>query len=262
MSTNTPALLVSTDFDGTLTDEGAEGPLAPEFFDWLEQARRSRRVVWAINTGRNWASLEDELRHRSPRCWPDWVVLVEREVHRVSEGRTVAHEDWNRKCAAIHADLFERADHALEQLRRELARFPDLAIIRDIGSPLGLIAADEAQAEEVQRELAPLIESFPDIHTVRNSVYFRFAHVDYQKGSCLGLILSEEGITPEQCFACGDHLNDLPMLDLKYACHLACPANAVAVVRDRVLEQGGYIASQRAAQGTAEALCHYFPTES
>jgi hypothetical protein len=123
----------------------------------------------------------------------------------------------------IHADLFERARPAFEKTRRELSAFRDLAIVNDIGSPLGLIASNDEQADEVERAIAPLLDEFPDMHVVRNSIYFRFAHVDYHKGSCLGMIASEERIAPEQCFAAGDHHNDVPMLDRKYAHAIACP---------------------------------------
>lgn len=247
-------LLLSTDFDGTLLDHGLPPPLCPEFFDWLETERARRRVVWVINTGRDWDSLRQELRLREARCLPNWVVLIEREVHRLDAGAPVAHTAWNRRCMEIHADLFTRADSMLEAVRRDLGRFEGLQIIRDVGSPLGLIATDEDQAREVDAALQPLYEAFPDLHAVRNSIYFRFAHVDYHKGSCLALIQAEEGIGPEHTIAAGDNLNDLPMLDRRYAHHLVCPANSLPEVKAQVTRQGGRVAAAVAGQGVTEAL--------
>lgn len=250
-----PPLLLSTDFDGTILDHDLPPPMAPEFFDWLKHQRSRRTVIWIINTGRDWESLRHELERRQARCLPDWVVLIEREVHRLTpQGTLQPHQEWNQRCFEIHADLFTRADAMIQSLRQELDRFPGLQFVRDSGSPLGLIAADEQQADEVQQALQPLHQAFPDLHTVRNTVYFRFAHVDYHKGSCLGLIQAETGIGPEHTIAAGDNLNDLAMLQRRWARHLICPANAHPAVLDQVRQQGGHIASRPAGAGVAEAL--------
>ncbi|NJK90592.1 MAG: HAD family phosphatase [Blastochloris sp.] len=253
-----PALLLSTDFDGTLLDHSLPPPLAPEFFDWLENERRRRRVVWIINTGRDWESLHDELIQRQARIWPDWVVLVEREIHRIINQRQEPLPCWNRRCQETHDDLFHRAAPQLQQTRRDLAHFPDLQLITDIGSPLGLIAASPEQADEVQTALEPLLRAFPEMHSVRNSVYFRFAHIDFQKGSCLARIAQEEGIPPENCFAAGDHLNDLPMLDPRHAHQLCCPSNAVPAVQAQVRLHQGHVSRQSTHLGVVEALEQFF----
>lgn len=249
-----PPLLLSTDFDGTILDHASTGPMAPGFFAWIEKERRRRRVVWAINTGRDWESLRMELERRQAPFLPDWVILIEREVHRVEQGALVGHAAWNSRCLDVHAELFQRADGMLEQMRRDLARFEGLQIIRDVGSPLGLIAATEAQAGEVHQALEPLYQAFPDLHAVRNSVYFRFAHVDYHKGSCLALVQGEEGIPVEGTIAAGDNLNDLPMLQRCYAHHLICPSNSIPEVKTQVLAEGGYVASLPFDKGIVEGL--------
>jgi hydroxymethylpyrimidine pyrophosphatase-like HAD family hydrolase len=251
-------ILISTDFDGTIFDHESPSPFASSFMDWIRCARKKRRIVWVINTGRDWESLLPELNRCPHPLWPDWVALIEREIHRVHNGDPHPHHSWNNTCTEIHADLFERARPAFEKTRRELSAFRDLAIVNDIGSPLGLIASNDEQADEVERAIAPLLDEFPDMHVVRNSIYFRFAHVDYHKGSCLGMIASEERIAPEQCFAAGDHHNDVPMLDRKYAHAIACPSNSDPRVIDCVTRQKGFVAKQPAGEGVAEALIHFF----
>lgn len=251
-------LLLSTDFDGTLLDHDLPGPMCPEFFDWLEKERERRHVIWAINTGRHWQSLEVEMETRGARFWPDWVILIEREIHRLNKGQPIALESWNRRCKETHADLFSRADTALAETRERLSSFQNLEIVQDVGSPLGLIAKDNAQANDVEVAIAPLLDSFPEMHVVRNDIYFRFAHVDFHKGSCLGMVLTEEKISVENCFAAGDNANDLPMLDRKYAGYLACPSNSLKEVKEKVRSQGGYVASQPAGKGITEALEHFF----
>jgi hydroxymethylpyrimidine pyrophosphatase-like HAD family hydrolase len=247
-------LLLSTDFDGTILDHDLPPPMAPEFFDWIEDQRRRRTLVWVINTGRDWESLRNELEIRQARFLPDWVILIEREVHRIEKGSLRSHEPWNQRCLDVHADLFTRADALMETMRRDLAHFPGLQIIRDVGSPLGLIAASEAQAAEVHTALQPLYDAFPDLHAVRNTVYFRFAHVDYHKGSCLALVQAETGIGPEHTIAAGDNLNDLPMLQRRYARHLLCPSNALPEVCAQVREEGGWVAARPAGAGIYDGL--------
>jgi len=251
-------LLISTDFDGTIFNHDSSTPLSDAFLDWIAGARRKRRIVWVINTGRDWESLERELTHHDPPVWPDWVALVEREIHRVDNRRTTPLHEWNRTCTEIHTDLFARARPEFERARESLQSFKDLKMVDDIGSPLGLVAADDQQADEVESAITPLLSKFPEMHAVRNSVYFRFAHIDYHKGSCLGMIAGEEAIPPEHCFAAGDHHNDLAMLERKYAHAIACPSNSDQRVLDWVSQQNGYIASQPAGDGVAEALEHFF----
>lgn len=251
-------LLISTDFDGTIFNHDSPPPFSPAFMSWIGRAREKRRLVWVINTGRHWQGLlPDLLKHQTP-LWPDWVALIEREIHRVRDRQAHPHDAWNTTCTEIHADLFERARPAFDQTRQKLASLKNLAIVDDIGSPLGFIAADEEQADQVETAIAPLLHAFPDMHAVRNSIYFRFAHIDYHKGSCLGMIASEENIPPEHCFAAGDHHNDLAMLDRKYAHAIACPSNSDPRVIDQVRQQGGYVATHPAGEGVAEALNHFY----
>lgn len=252
-------ILISTDFDGTLLDHSQTGPLAPEFFDWLEETRKLRRVVWIINTGRDWDSLDFELTKRQARTMPDWVVLVEREIHQLQAGTKTALSCWNDQCQLTHADLFQRAELSLNKLREELAAFTNLKIIVDVGSPLGLIAESEAQAIEIEAALQPLLQAFPDMHSVRNSVYFRFAHIDYHKGSCLERIAKQEGVLPENCFAAGDHLNDLSMLKREFAHYLTCPANSVPEVKAQVRLNGGHVSTLSTHYGIVEGLKLHFP---
>jgi len=94
---------------------------------------------------------------------------------------------------------------------------------------------------------------------VRNSIYFRFSHKFYHKGACLEAISSGLAILPPQIFVAGDHLNDLPMMDHRYARHIGCPSNSVDEVKKKVRAEGGYVASAKVAEGTVEALDRLCP---
>jgi hydroxymethylpyrimidine pyrophosphatase-like HAD family hydrolase len=103
-----------------------------------------------------------------------------------------------------------------------------------------------------------IIREHPEISTVRNGPYFRFAHVDYHKGSCLAEIQKLLDLTPSSTFIAGDNLNDLPMLQRKFGHYIACPSNSVPEVLAQVKSDGGYIANLEAGAGIAEALRFFF----
>jgi hydroxymethylpyrimidine pyrophosphatase-like HAD family hydrolase len=94
---------------------------------------------------------------------------------------------------------------------------------------------------------------------VRNSIYFRFSHQFYHKGACLDAISQNLGVQPAQVLVAGDHLNDLPMMERRYARYLACPANAVDEVKEKITAQGGYVARARVAEGVVEAWDKLLP---
>jgi hydroxymethylpyrimidine pyrophosphatase-like HAD family hydrolase len=97
----------------------------------------------------------------------------------------------------------------------------------------------------------------PGFNFMRNTIYLRFCHEAYSKGTALGELARLTGITREEIFAAGDHYNDLPMLDGRFARWVACPSNACDAVQRAVREAGGYVARGTASHGIAEALRHF-----
>ncbi|MCB1128574.1 MAG: HAD hydrolase family protein, partial [Verrucomicrobiae bacterium] len=130
----------------------------------------------------------------------------------------------------------------------------DADVYQDPYSPFCLIARRTADAEAICDYLARYCRQAGDVQVVRNDVYARFAHVGYSKGTALAEIASRLGVTAEETFAAGDHVNDLPMLDLDVAAHLAAPANAVPEVQAAVREHGGYLCRRPCGHGVEEAL--------
>jgi len=64
-------------------------------------------------------------------------------------------------------------------------------------------------------------------------------------------------LTAANVFAVGDQLNDLPMLDHRFAHFLAAPQNAVPRVKESVLRQSGYVSPLSYGNGVADALSLY-----
>jgi hydroxymethylpyrimidine pyrophosphatase-like HAD family hydrolase len=250
--------MVSTDFDGTIADsEGS--PIPTEFFERLVAWRKRGKVYWIINTGRTWDSLRDELIRRKAPIWPDWAVALEREIWLVRDRRGVGWFEWNRKCELLHSQLFDAVKPLWKLIEDYISRHTEAHLVEDAGSPVGIIASCEEEADEILAYITPLLQNWPNLVAVRNSIYFRFSHRFYNKGICLEAIAAGLGVGPAEILAVGDHLNDLPMLERRYAWNLACPANAVDEVKAQVKAEGGYVAARKVGEGTVESWDHFFP---
>jgi hydroxymethylpyrimidine pyrophosphatase-like HAD family hydrolase len=124
---------------------------------------------------------------------------------------------------------------------------------------VGLIAQNDADMDEVVVYLDAQCRRMPNLWFQRNSIYLRFCHSWYNKGSVLQALQAELGIRAEETFAAGDNFNDLPMLDPDVARHLACPANSVKEVKQTVRSHGGYVAGLTGGDGVAQALRRVCP---
>lgn len=250
--------LICTDFDGTIADGNGQ-PISPVFFERLYAWRQRGPVYWIINTGRTYESLHDELTLRQAPIWPDWIVAIEREIWLVRNRRAVGWFEWNRKCELMHTQLFESVNPVWKFVEDYIVHHTNAQLVEDAGSPLGIIASSDEEADEISAYITPLLKDWPTLVAVRNSIYFRFSHRFYHKGVCLEAIANGLGVLPMQTFVIGDHLNDLPMMDRRYARHLACPGNAVDEVKEKVQTEGGYVAQATVAEGTVEAWDQLFP---
>lgn len=250
-----PIRLVCTDFDGTLVDPRSDLPVGRTFFDKLKAYRKARNgnVAWVINTGREWESLHELMVAKKFPLWPNWVVLVEREIWMVRRKHPVGWYEWNRRSELVHTQLFNTVAPLWSKVESFVNEHTDARIVEDHGSPLGIVATSEEEADAIASYLDPVVASWPNLTVVRNQTYFRFSHRNYHKGACLAAIAQGLGVPPEGVFAAGDSHNDLTMLNRRVAGNLACPSNAVEEVRRHVQSQGGFVASQPHLHGILEA---------
>lgn len=250
--------LICTDFDGTIAE--ADGrPISSAFFARLRAWRKVGPVYWVINTGRTQENLTEELVRRQVPIWPDWAVAIEREVWRYRNRGAVGWFEWNHKCQLLHAQLFASVKPVWKLIEDFVAHHTAAQLVADAGSPLGIIASSEEEADEISAYMVPLLTDWPMLVAVRNSIYFRFSHKFYHKGACLEAISQNLGVQPAQVLVAGDHLNDLPMMERRYARYLACPSNAVDEVKQKIASQGGYVAKARVAEGIVEAWDRLLP---
>ena len=250
--------LLSTDFDGTLVDHYARPPVVPELFE-VFGALQKNGVLWAINTGRDLGHITHGLSEFGFPIQPDFVLTSERDVFRPRPGKQgwEPFGDWNDRCARAHDELFASAQPLLGKVLGFLEKETRAQAIWDHGRPVGLIAQDEAEMDHVVAFIEKAREELPAFSFQRNTQYLRFCHADYSKGAALGELARLCGISREEIFAVGDHHNDLPMLDGKFARWIACPANSAESVKETVRSAGGYVARGACSGGVVEALRYF-----
>jgi hydroxymethylpyrimidine pyrophosphatase-like HAD family hydrolase len=245
--------LISTDFDGTLlTDQ--ERPGVPVALQALLAELQGQGASWVINTGRDLSGVLEGLAQAGVAVKPDYLVTVERLIHRRENGHYVGLAHWNDRCHAEHERLFARVLQDRKRLGVWInARF-NAMVYEDPYSPLCVIARTNPDMDQIQAFLDEYCGEVPGLTTVRNDVYVRFSHVDFNKGTAMAEIARLLGIPRARVFAAGDHLNDLPMLSSAVAGWLLAPANAIPGVKEAVLRQGGLVSPESWGHGVAWGL--------
>lgn len=248
-----PILLISTDFDGTVFSEFEKHPV-PLGLQQLIADLQARGARWVINTGRDLTSLLEAVARARLMVQPDFLVLVEREIHMRDGASFNPLQPWNTRCAADHTQLFAAIAGDIPRLATWVRERFEAAVYADPWSPFCLVARQNSDADVIHAYLNDYCAGVPNLVVVRNDVYARFSHSAYSKGTTLGQIATTLGIPPEKTFAAGDHLNDLPMLSRKWARWLGAPANAIPQVKKAVRVGGGFISTLPAGLGVEQGL--------
>lgn len=249
--------LLSTDFDGTLVNHDYQPPVSPALMETLAELK-ARGVLWAVNTGRELHHIVEGLVEFSFPVEPDYVLTAEREVfHRGPDGSWQDYGDWNRRCLQAHNELFSVAGQLLKDIEAFSKRLSGADFIRMGGNLVGVVTRTEEDMDQLCVFLDKERMRVPRFFYMRNTIYLRFCHEDYSKGTALGELARLLDLKPEDIFATGDHFNDIPMLDGRYAKWVACPGNAVEPVRAVVRAAGGYLAERPCGDGVVEALQYF-----
>jgi HAD superfamily hydrolase (TIGR01484 family) len=251
-----PIKLLSTDFDGTLFAEFENPPIPKHLLELIGELQ-SRGVIWVINTGRDMSSLMEALARSHVTIKPDYLVLVEREIHYHKDSQYLGWDDWNDKCHQMHAELFQRVRADLPRLRSWVDSRFRATVYEDAYSPFCLLAENNGDADIIHKYMEEYCKEVPGLQVVRNDVYARFAHTSYNKGTALAELSRRLNIPAENIFAAGDWLNDLPMLEQCYAKYLVAPSNAVDAVKEVVAAQNGFVSALPRGHGVAEGLKYF-----
>lgn len=248
--------LISTDFDGTLVSHASD-PVFDRACMKLIRDLQKAGTIWAINTGRSVGLLEEGLESFAFPIQPDFILTSERDVFRPSANGWEPYGDWNARCAQAHADLYDSASAVLAEVVDFVGKKTKGRVIYEADGPAGVIAASEEEMDRLTKFIDEAKAQTPKFHYQRNTIYLRFCHADYHKGAALAELARLTNTSRAAIFACGDHHNDLSMLDGRYAAMPACPANAIAEVKEAVRRAGGWVAEEEFGAGVHEALRHF-----
>src|SRR5436305_125845 len=158
---------------------------------------QAKGAKWAINTGRDMSSLMEALGRAGISVEPDYLVLVEREIHLHHDSQYIGLEEWNHECSRAHAELFALVQGDLPRIIEWInARF-HARIYEDAYSPFCLIAGNNADGDLIHEHLNDYCRGIPNLTVVRNDIYARFCHSAYNKGTALAELSRRLGITSE-----------------------------------------------------------------
>lgn len=246
--------LLSTDFDGTLVEHPSDGRCAEEFARELTEYKENGGL-WVINTGRTLEHMIEGLELFQCPVAPDYLITIEREIYVFDKNGTWRDfGDWNAKCREQHELLMRESEALVRRIEKEARRGGDFEIIYENGLASGLVASDLDAMERISKALDNGRDEYPDFAYQRNMIYLRFCHREHSKGSALNELARGLGIPAGRVMAAGDQHNDLSMLCGTYAAHPVCPSNAADIVKELVQSVGGYVASEPAGRGVAEAM--------
>ena len=255
-----PGAVLSFDFDGTMHHPADDPPVPVGLFEEIRRIRRDHHAVWGINTGRSLDHVMEGLVESGFPFLPDWVVARECEIH---TPRTLAqwtpHVSWNERMHRETQDLFHRTRSILDRIRHEIEEHTGAHWMDAEGEPAGLISRTLEEMEWIMTRVVALADGHPHLSWQRNSIYLRFCHRNYHKGSCLSEVARMHGVSTARCFAMGDSHNDFEMLHPEHAGMIACPVNAVPEIVEAVRGVAGFVTPSAHGKGAVEALRHFFP---
>ncbi len=250
--------VLSFDFDGTLVDPKSDPQLHPVFFEVIKQFNEVG-WVWGINTGRSQMQMLSGFMEGKFPFLPDFLIARERELYTPGRlNRWMPVREWNEKSTKDHKKVYRKSRKFIKQVQQHVEKETNAQWVTEEGDPAGIVANSIEEMAEILDFIDARIGDYKNLGYLRNTIYLRFSHKDYHKGTSLAEISRRCGVTKEQVFTIGDGHNDIGMLNKEYADMIACPANADDEVKQHVLEQGGYVCQQSASLGVIEAIDHFF----
>lgn len=238
--------------------KGSPSQVDGRFFDCLRWVRSTYGAAWGIATGRSLYQLIEGINEAGFPFLPDFVIVREREIFFPGQfGRWVPDEDWNKKCAKDHNRLFRKCKRMLSKVKEHVEANTKAHWVSVEGDAAGIVSTTDEEMDGILKMIESLI-IHSDLTFERNSIYLRFSHRAYRKGTCLQEAANRWGLENDKILAVGDNYNDLSMLQPEVCEACGCPSNAIPEVRDYVTERGGKVASKPGSIGVMEVMKHYF----
>src|SRR5262249_20636987 len=138
---------------------------------------------------------------------PDFALTTEREMFRWTGDGWEPFSGWNERCQQDHQKLFNDAGLLLAEIEEYVVSRRKARLHREFGLLVGLVAQTDVEMDHIVDYLHSRRGQVENFSFQRNSVYLRFCHVVYNKGSVLKALQTQLGIRPEETFAAGDNFN-------------------------------------------------------
>jgi len=250
--------LLGFDFDGTLADITKGHSVSSSFFSTLASLQEAAPTSWGICTGRSLEFLVEGMKKAKFAYFPDFVVTQERDIHyRITdELKTSYRPDSNRNNLAQEAlqALFKENNNVLGKIQEFVKTETKAQWINIPGDPAGIIATSEREVDKIVEVYNTYANKTAKLEYQRSTIYLRFSHKDYCKGSAIQYLQTQFSILHSNTLVMGDNYNDLTMLNSDIAKYYGAPANAVPLLRNTLNNNGGFISSAKYTEGVIEAL--------
>lgn len=258
MPARKPTFILSFDFDGTLVHPESDPIFHPLLGQMIQQLRQ-QGAAWVINTGRSLPQTLQGLAQYGIFMEPDYIIAMECDIYRPGLfSKWTDFGPWNKQARKAHERFVKDHQASLTAIRRMVETQTKAQFLEGEFGELGIVACHDEEMDMICAFIDVHASQFPDIGYNRNGIYLRFAHSGYSKGTALSELARMLDLKAAQCFAAGDNLNDLSMLNPRHARMIATPGNGLPVVKAHVEKVGGFIATKYASEGMIEALGHFF----
>jgi len=257
MAARKPTFILCFDFDGTLVHPESDPVFHPSLGKMIQQLR-AQGAAWVINTGRTLPQTVQGIAQYGIFMEPDYIIARECDIYRPGLFKKwTDFGNWNRLARKANERFIKDHQKSLNAIRSMVATTNASFLNGDEGE-LGIIATTEQEMDTIATFIETHRSQFPDIGYQRNSIYLRFSHSGYSKGTALSELARLLDLDAARCFAAGDNHNDISMLNPRHARMIATPSNGLVPIKEHVLKYGGFIATKPASEGMIEALDHYF----
>jgi len=258
MPARKPTFILSFDFDGTLVHPESDPIFHPMLGQMIQQLR-AQGAAWVINTGRSLPQTLQGLAQYGIFMEPDYIIAMECDIHKPGLfSKWTDFGPWNKQARKAHERFVKDHQASLTAIRQMVETQTQAQFLAGDYGELGIVGSTEEELDTICTFIDTHTSQFPDIGYHRNGIYLRFSHSGYSKGTALSELARLLGLNANQCFAAGDNLNDLSMLDPRHAGMIATPGNGLPAVKAHVRNHGGFIANRFASEGMIEALTHFF----
>jgi hydroxymethylpyrimidine pyrophosphatase-like HAD family hydrolase len=262
MAASSPHFILCFDFDGTLVHPESDPVFHPSLGQMIQQLR-GQGAAWVINTGRSLSQTVAGLAQHGIFMQPDYIIAQECDIYRPGIlGRWVDFGSWNKQARKAHERFVRDHETSFDAIRQWLRQQTRAQFLEGDFGEFGIVGTSDEEMDRVCTYIDAHARQFPDIGYHRNSIYLRFSHRGYSKGTALSELARLLGIDASRCFAAGDNYNDLSMLDPRHARMIATPGNGLPAIKAHVLRHGGFVGTRPASEGMMEALAHFFGGQS